>query len=77
MMNREYFILVGIAIALSVPVGWWLIDLWLGNFAYRVSISWITFAVPGLIVLLIALLTVSIHTLRAANANPVLSLRHE
>jgi putative ABC transport system permease protein len=77
MMNREFLALVGIAIVLSIPVGWWLIDLWLSNFAYRVSISWITFAVPGAIVLLIALLTVSIHTLRAANANPVNSLRHE
>lgn len=77
MMNREYITLVSIAVVLSVPVGWWLIDLWLSNFANRVSISWITFVVPGVIVLLIALLTVSIHTLRAANANPVNSLRHE
>lgn len=77
MMNREFATLVVIAVLLSIPVGWWLIDLWLSNFAYRVSISWITFVVPGAIVLLIALLTVSIHTLRAANTNPVNSLRHE
>lgn len=77
MMNREYIALVGIAVLLSIPVGWWLIDLWLSNFAHRITISWITFVVPGAIVLLIALLTVSIHTLRAANANPVNSLRHE
>ncbi len=77
MMNREFITLVCIAVVLSIPVGWWLIDLWLSNFAYRVSISWITFAVPGAIVLFIALLTVSIHTLRAANSNPVNSLRHE
>jgi ABC-type antimicrobial peptide transport system permease subunit len=47
------------------------------SFVYRTTISWWIYALSGLIMLLIALLTLSIQTIRAANANPVKSLRTE
>jgi len=50
---------------------------WLQNFAYRIEISWWVFALAGGMALVIALLTVSIHAIRAAVANPVESLRYE
>ncbi len=77
LMSRDYFVLVSIAIVGSIPLAWWLMDLWLTDFAYRINLSWWLFAIPTVVVLLIALLTVMIHTLRAASANPVNSLRQE
>ena len=50
---------------------------WLQSFANRIPLSWWLFAVPGLTVAVIALLTVSFHTLRAAMTDPVKSLRYE
>lgn len=77
LMSRDYFVLVAIAIVGAVPLAWWLLDTWLTDFAYRINLSWWLFAIPTFAVLLIALMTVMIHTVRAANANPVNSLRNE
>jgi putative ABC transport system permease protein len=50
---------------------------WLSDFAYRVSISWIVFAAAGIIAILIAMITISFQSVKAALANPVKSLRTE
>jgi putative ABC transport system permease protein len=50
---------------------------WLQDFAYRTHISWWMFAAAGLLVLLVALITVSFEAIKAAIANPVKSLRTE
>jgi putative ABC transport system permease protein len=50
---------------------------WLQNFAYRISIGWWVFVAAGMIAVLIALITVSIQSIKAAIANPVNSLRNE
>jgi putative ABC transport system permease protein len=52
-------------------------DAWLQDFASRISLAWWIFAAPSLLVIAIALLTVSVHTLRAARVNPAKSLRYE
>jgi putative ABC transport system permease protein len=62
---------------LAIPVGYWAMDHWLRNFAYRVQMQWWLFALAATAGLLIALLTVSGLALKAAMANPIKSLRTE
>lgn len=69
--------LVLFACVISVPVAWYVMNKWLQDFAYRISISWWMFAVAGALVLVIALLTVSVQSIKAAIANPVKNLRTE
>ncbi|MGB3780547.1 MAG: FtsX-like permease family protein [Tunicatimonas sp.] len=77
LLSHEYVRLVLIAFAIAVPVAHYFISDWLANYAYRVDVPWWVYVVPGLLVLLVALLSVSAQTLRAATRNPVDSLRYE
>jgi putative ABC transport system permease protein len=77
LLSRDFTILVGIAALIAFPAAWWAMYKWLETFAYRTEISWWIFLVAGAVALAIALLTVSIQTIRAALANPVKSLRSE
>jgi len=69
--------LVGIANLIAWPVAYWGMAQWLQNYAYRVALTPWLFVLPALVVLAVALLTISYQTLRAARANPVQSLRSE
>jgi putative ABC transport system permease protein len=77
MLSKEFLYMVMIAFVVAVPATWFAMHRWLEEFAYRINISWITFALSGCIALLIAFLTVSLQTVKAAVANPVKSLRSE
>jgi putative ABC transport system permease protein len=77
LLAKEFISLVLLAILIAYPVGWYFINRWLQNFAYRTVISWWIFPVAGAFVLLIAVLTISFQAIRAALANPVKSLRTE
>jgi putative ABC transport system permease protein len=77
MLSKEFLKLVLIASLIAFPVAWWAMNKWLQSFAYRTNISWWAFPVVGLSALLIALLTVSFQSIKAAIANPVKSLRSE
>lgn len=77
MMSSEFVKLVLVALTLSVPLSWYLMDLWLQGFAYRVSIDVLIFVYAGSIALIIALVTVSFESLKAASANPLNALRTE
>jgi putative ABC transport system permease protein len=77
LLSADFLKLVGIALLLSVPISWWAMNKWLDGFAYRVPISWWMFGLSGLLAVLIAFVTVSFHTVKAANANPVRSLKAE
>jgi putative ABC transport system permease protein len=77
LLSRDFTILVGIAALIAFPAAWWAMYKWLETFAYRTEISWWIFLVAGAVALAIALLTVSIQTVRAALANPVKSLHSE
>ncbi len=76
-LSKEYIIWVLISIIIASPIAWYAMDKWLQNFAYRISISWWVFALAGTIALIIALLTVSWQSYRAAGKNPVDALRYE
>ncbi len=77
LLSREFLKLVGIAIAIGLPLAWYLTEQWLQNFAYHVNIIWWVFAGAGLLAVGIALLTVSFQAIKAALTNPVNSLRSE
>jgi putative ABC transport system permease protein len=77
LLSKDFTILVGIAALIAFPAAWWAMYKWLETFAYRTEISWWIFLVAGAVALAIALLTVSIQTVRAALANPIKSLRSE
>ena len=76
-LSRNYVLLLGIAFLVFSPFTYILMRRWLQGFAYRIDIHPLWFVAGGLIAFLIALLTVSYHTLRSARSNPVDSLRYE
>jgi putative ABC transport system permease protein len=77
LLSMEYIKLIGIASVLAIPIVYFVMHQWIENFPYRTTISPVVFIVAGSAVLTIALLTVSIQTIRAARANPVKALRSE
>ena len=77
LLSKEYILWVLISIIIASPVAWYAMHKWLQNFAYRINISWWVFALAGAIALLIALLTVSFQSYKAASKNPVEALRYE
>ncbi len=77
MLSKDFLKLVLLAFAIAVPVAWYVMDGWLQDFAYRITISWWMFLAAGFMVVLVALLTVGSRAITAAVANPVKSLRTE
>ncbi len=77
LLSREFARLVAWAFAAAVPVAYWVMNAWLQNFAYHMNQGFITFLLCGVLVLALALLTVSSQALRAALANPAEALRYE
>ncbi|RFZ94191.1 hypothetical protein D0C36_01135 [Mucilaginibacter conchicola] len=77
LLSIEFIVLVLVALVIAAPLAYWLMNLWLQNFAYRISIQWWVFVAAGLIAVLIAFVTVGLQTVKAAIANPVKSLRSE
>lgn len=77
LLSGQFLRLVLIAILIATPLTWWGMNIWLQNFAYRITISWWMFAATGGIAVVIAMLTVSVQAVKAALANPVRSLRAE
>jgi putative ABC transport system permease protein len=77
LLSKDFLKLVGIALVIAVPLAWYAMDKWLQDFTYRITVQWWIFAIAGMLALLIALLTISFQSIKAALANPVKSLRSE
>jgi putative ABC transport system permease protein len=77
LLSGEYVLWVLISIIIACPVAWYAMHRWLQNFAYRINTDWWIFTLAGLIALIIALLTVSFQSYKAADKNPVEALRYE
>lgn len=77
LLSQDFVKLILISLMIAVPLAWYTMDSWLQNFAYRISINWWMFLVAGNLILLIALLAVGFHVMKAAFKNPVDSLRNE
>jgi putative ABC transport system permease protein len=76
-LSTDFVKLVCIAFLIAAPLAWWAIYKWLEDFAYRTAMSWWVFVLAGAFMLLLALITLSMQTIKAAIANPVKSLRTE
>ncbi|HRP54584.1 ABC transporter permease [Agriterribacter sp.] len=76
-LSRDFLKLVCIALVVAIPAAWMASDKWLQHYPYRITLSWWLFAIAALLVIMIALLTVSFQAVKAAVANPVKSLRSE
>lgn len=76
-LSKEYIIWVLISIIIASPIAFYVMHKWLQTFAYRININLWIFVLAGVIVFVIALLTVSLLSLRAATRNPVVALRYE
>ena len=76
-LSIDFIKLVVIALIISSPLAYITAYKWLQNFPYRIAISWWLFASAGILVMLIALITISFQSIKAAIANPVNSLRTE
>ncbi|HEY8513422.1 MAG TPA: ABC transporter permease [Cyclobacteriaceae bacterium] len=77
LVGRNFVVLVAVSILIATPIAWVIMNQWLQGFANRISMSWWIFALPGVAVTLVAVITISFHTLQAARANPAHSLRYE
>lgn len=77
LLSKDFIKLVLLAIIIASPVAWYIMHLWLQDFAYRVDINWWIFALAGLLSLIVALLVIGFQTIRSALANPVKSIRNE
>ena len=74
---KSYMRLLLISFVIGIPLSYYVLSLWIDNFAYKADISWIIFVVPSCIVTMLACLAISVQTVKAALMNPVNSLRHE
>ncbi|MCE7040606.1 ABC transporter permease [Dyadobacter sp. CY312] len=77
LLSKDFIKLVLISILLGSPIAWYAMNTWLQDFAYHIEISWWMFAIAGVLAIVIALLTVSYQSIRAALMNPVKSLKSE
>lgn len=77
LLSKEFTKFVLIAFLLACPIGWWMMNTWLNGFAFRISIGVSSFMLAGVLALVIAWITVSYQSIKAAITNPVKSLKGE
>jgi len=77
LLSKEFMVLVAIALVIASPLAWWAMHAWLQGYTYRIDIDWWVFALSAVLSILIALVTVSFQSAKAALMNPVKSLRSE
>ena len=77
LLSKDFLKLIAISCLVAFPVSWWVMHNWLLNYQYRIEIGWWVFLAAGISAMLIALITISFQSVKAAIANPVTSLRSE
>lgn len=77
LLYREFVLLLLIAFVIAIPLAWFMTNNWLQGYAFRINMQWPFFVLPLVLIVLIAGLTVSFQSLKAALENPVKSLRSE
>ena len=75
--SKDFLVIVLLATFIAIPIGYVAAHNWLAGYEYKADLSWWIFLVTGIGIVLITLLTVSVHAIKAALANPVRSLRTE
>ena len=76
-LSKDFLLLIFHSLLLAIPCAWMAADKWLSNYPYRIRLNWELFTFPGILVVLIAVATLSFQSVKAAMANPVNSLRSE
>jgi putative ABC transport system permease protein len=76
-LSRDFLRWIMVSMVIGSTLSWFLMHQWLQNFAYQTTLSWWSFLIGGSCVVLMAILTVSWHIYKAANRNPVETLRYE
>lgn len=77
LLNKEFLLLVGLALVIAFPISWWILKDWLSGYNYRMEMPWMSFVWVGALALIIALITVSSQALKAALLDPAKMLRDE
>ena len=77
LLAKDFVKLVVIAIVIATPIALYLMNAWLEDFAYKITLGWSVFVIAGFIAIAIGLITISFQCIKAAIANPVKSLRTE
>ncbi|MFT3679012.1 MAG: ABC transporter permease [Ferruginibacter sp.] len=77
LLYKEFAVLLLVAFVVAAPLAWLSTSKWLQGYAFRINMHWLFFILPFIIIIAIALITVSFQTIKAAIANPVKSLRTE
>jgi putative ABC transport system permease protein len=77
LLSKDFLLLIVVAAVVAFPIAWWAMQKWLADFAYRTNIGWWVFALATVACVVIALLTISTQSIKAAMMNPVKSLRTE
>ncbi|MFV1883327.1 MAG: ABC transporter permease [Balneola sp.] len=77
LFNKDIVLLIVISMLIAAPASWYIMEQWLSDFSYRISINAGVFVISTIVALLLAVVTVSYHSVKAALANPVDSLKSE
>ncbi|MES2426024.1 MAG: ABC transporter permease [Bacteroidota bacterium] len=77
LLSKDFVKLTILSIVIAVPIAFWALSKWLNDFAYRINLHWWMFALAGLIIVIVTLITVGLQSMRSAMANPAKSLRSE
>ena len=77
LLSKDYIKLLGISIIIATPIAWWAMHKWLNDFAYKIELSWWMFLIPAIATLVVGFFAMSYHSIKAARANPIDTLRDE
>jgi putative ABC transport system permease protein len=77
LVSKDFVRLIIISIVIAMPLAWYFANNWLKSYAYQTNLSWWIFAISGILLILIAVITVGYQAFKAATANPVDSLKSE
>lgn len=77
LLVKDFALLIGIAFIIAGPVGWYIMNSWLQDFAYRINVEWWMIVSAGLVAMMIAVIAIGYQSIKVAKENPVKSLRSE
>lgn len=77
MISLQFMKWIGVSLAVAAPISWFLMSRWLNEFPYRIRIHWWLLLSGGMIAIIVAFITISLQSQRAARANPAASLKHD
>ncbi|HVZ26654.1 MAG TPA: FtsX-like permease family protein, partial [Sediminibacterium sp.] len=77
LLSRDFLALVMVSFVIATPIAWYALHKWLEGYTYRIYVEWWVFLFAACLSILVALITVSYHAIRAATSNPVKALRTE